>query len=220
MGLPRRTHFRATHERSSHETISLDHGVRLPLHPESKGSVTIDDYSIGIQGKSAADFSPEGLVGWNVRRPTKQMRQWSLLNGLAHGLVWAFPFVAAALVWRRASGSDGDPLWPTLLFAIGMLLLVACLIKGILVPRTWWFAYTDHELIVEHGLFFKARDNVAFDRVQYLERRSGPFMRPRKLASIGFETAAGRATVPAAELTDIEAIEEHVRLAMQRIAVL
>jgi membrane protein YdbS with pleckstrin-like domain len=56
--------------------------------------------------------------------------------------------------------------------------------------------------------------------VQYLERRSGPFMRPRKLASIGFETAAGRATVPAAEQADIEVIEEHVRLAMQRASVL
>jgi membrane protein YdbS with pleckstrin-like domain len=173
-----------------------------------------------LSGKRSADFRPEGLVGWTVRRPTEQMRQWALLSGLAHGLVWAFPFVAAALVWRRASGADGNPLWPALLFTIGMLLLIAFLIKGILVPRTWWFAYTQHELIVEHGLVFKARDHVAFDRVQYLERRSGPFMRPRKLASIGFETAAGRATVPAAEQTDIEVIEEHVRLAMQRASVL
>lgn len=157
-------------------------------------------------------------MGWNVRRPTKQMRQWSLLSGFAHGLVWAFPFVTGALVWRLASGEDGNPLWPSLLFAIGMILLILLLIKGIFVPRTWWFAYTDRELIVEHGLLFKARDHVAFDRVQYLERRAGPLMRPRKLASLGFETAAGRATVPAAELPDIEQIEQSVREAMQRAA--
>jgi membrane protein YdbS with pleckstrin-like domain len=136
-----------------------------------------------------------------------------------HGLVWAFPFVMAALVWRRASGSDGNALWPSLLFAIGMLLLVILLVKGILVPRTWWFAYTDRELIIEHGLVIKARDHVAFDRVQYLERRAGPLMRPRKLASLNFETAAGRATVPAAALPDIEAIEASVRVAMLRAAV-
>lgn len=154
-----------------------------------------------------------------MRRPTSQARQWSLLNGLVHGLVWAFPFVAAALVWRRASGSDGDPLWPTLLFAIGMLLLIILLVKGILMPRTWWFAYTDRELILEHGLVIKARDHLVFDRVQYLERRAGPLMRPRGLASLIFDTAAGRATIPAAELEDIEALEEHLRVAMQRAAV-
>ncbi len=151
--------------------------------------------------------------------PSPRARQWSLLNGLAHGLVWAFPFVALALVWRRASGSDGNPFWPVLLFSIGMVLLIVFLIKGIVAPRTWWFAYTDRELIVEHGIVFKARDHIAFDRVQYLERRSGPFMRPRKLASLGFETAAGRATIPAAELDDIEAIEESVRVTMLRAGV-
>ena len=154
-----------------------------------------------------------------MRRPTSQARQWALLNGLVHGLVWAFPFVAAALVWRRASGSDGDPLWPALLFSIGMLLLVILLIKGILTPRTWWFAYTERELIVEHGLVIKARDHVAFDRVQYIERRAGPLMRPRALASLILDTAAGRATIPAAEMSDIEALEEYLRVAMQRAAV-
>jgi len=166
-----------------------------------------------------ADFSPEGLAGWEVRRPTPQAGQWSLLNGLVHGLVWAFPFVAAALVWRRASGSDGDPLWPTLLFTIGMLLLIILLIKGILMPRTWWFAYTDREVIIEHGLVIKARDHIAFDRVQYIERRAGPIMRPRALASLILDTAAGRAIIPAAELEDIEALEEYLRVAMLRAAV-
>jgi hypothetical protein len=41
-------------------------------------------------------------------------------------------------------------------------------------------------------------------------------MRPAGLASLTFDTAAGRATVPAAELADIQAIEDHVRVAMQR----
>ena len=65
-------------------------------------------------------------------------------------------------------------------------------------------------------MLFKARDHLAFDRVQYLERRTGPIMRPAGLASLIFDTAAGRATVPAAELADIQAIEDHVRVAMQR----
>lgn len=178
-----------------------------------------DPQDISSIGRANPIFDPEDLTGWNVRKPTEKMRQWSLLNGFAHGLVWAFPFVTGALVWRRASGSDGDPFWPSLLLAIGMVLLVIFLIKGILSPRTWWFAYTDRELIAEHGLLFKARDHVAFDRVQYLERRAGPFMRPRKIASLNLDTAAGRATVPAAELADIEALEEYLRVAMQRAAV-
>lgn len=151
-----------------------------------------------------------------MRRPSARARQWALLSGLAHGLVWAFPFVALAFVWRMASGSDGNPLWPSLLFAIGMLLLIVLLVKGILAPRTWWFAYTEREVIIEHGLLIKARDHLAFDRVQYVERRAGPLMRSRKLASLNFDTAAGRATIPAAELDDVIALETHLRACMQQ----
>lgn len=178
-----------------------------------------DDHDINLSLQRDPVFGIEGLEGWAVRTPTSQARRWSALHGLAQGLVWAFPFVALALLWRRISGSDGDKLWPTLIFAIGMVLLILFLIKGILSPRTWWFAYTDRELIVEHGLLIKARDHLAFDRVQYLERRSGSFMRPLGLASLVFDTAAGRATVPAAELADVAAIEERVRASMQRATV-
>ena len=181
--------------------------------------VDFDDSDINLSLEGPTFLKPENLVGWAVRQPSARARRWSMLSGLVHGLVWAFPFVMIALVWRRISGSDGNPLWPSLFFAIGMILLILLLIKGILSPRTWWFAYTDIELIVEHGLLFRARDNLAFERVQYLERRAGPIMRPSRIASLEFETAAGRALVPAAELADIEAIEEHVRIAMQRATV-
>lgn len=176
-----------------------------------------DIHSVGLNHPV---FDPTRLEGWTVRRPSAKAWSWSLLHGLAVGLVWLFPFATAALLWRRVAGPDGDKIWPVLLFSIGMVLLIISLIKGALVPRTWWFAYTDRELIVEHGLFFKARDHLTFDRVQYLERRSGPIMRPRGIASLIFDTAAGHATIPAAEQADIEAIEEHVRLAMQRAAVI
>jgi len=175
-----------------------------------------DSHDFSLTRRRNPKLSTEGLEDWTVRQPAPGAWSWSLLHGLATGLVWLFPFTAAALLWRRAAGSDGDPFWPALLFAIGMIFLIISLIKGAILPRTWWFAYTDRELIVEHGILFKARDNLAFDRVQYLERRSGPLMRPRGLASLIFDTAAGRATIPAAELADIEVIEEYVRVAMQR----
>ncbi len=178
-----------------------------------------DDHDISLSLRRDPTSGAEELKGWTVRTPTSRARRWSALHGLAHGLVWAFPFVTLALLWRRVSGSDGDKLWPALIFSIGMVLLIVQLLKGIFTPRTWWFAYTDRELIVEHGLLFKARDHLAFDRVQYLERRSGPIMRPLRLASIAFDTAAGRATVPAAELADVAAIEEQVRASMQRATV-
>ncbi len=129
--------------------------------------VDYDDYDISSVGLNKTPFDPSALVGWNVRRPTRAAQRWSVLNGLIHGLVWAFPFVTAALLWRRVAGADGTAFWPTLLFIIGMLLLLMLLIKGIVLPRTWWFAYNDHELIVEHGLVIKARDHLTFDRVQY-----------------------------------------------------
>lgn len=182
--------------------------------------VDFDDQHVAMSLKGAQIFELELLDGWAVRRPTPQARRWAQLSGLAHGLVLAFPFVAIALLWRLASGADGDKLWPVLIFSIGMVLLLISLIKGIVVPRTWWFAYNDRELIVEHGLLFKARDHVALDRVQYLERRAGPIMRHLGLASLIFDTAAGHATVPAAQLDDIAAIELRVRAAMQHASVL
>jgi len=175
-----------------------------------------DDHDISLTLQLNPTLSKEGLGNWTLRTPSPGARRWSVLHGLARGLVWAFPFVTLALLWRRASGSDGNTFWPAFFFTIGMLLLIIQLVKGILMPRTWWFAYTDRELILEHGVLFKARDHLAFDRVQYLERRTGPIMRPAGLASLIFDTAAGRATVPAAELADIQAIEDHVRVAMQR----
>jgi membrane protein YdbS with pleckstrin-like domain len=179
----------------------------------------IDDRNTRLPVSPDTIFEPTELNGWTVRRPEAPARRWALLNGLAHGLVWAFPFVMLALVWRRISGSDGNAFWPASIFSIGILLLILFLLKGIFSPRTWWFAYTDRELIVEHGIVFKARDHLAFDRVQYLERRAGPIMKSLDLASLVFDTAAGRATVPAATMGDIAAIEEHVRVAMQRAEV-
>jgi membrane protein YdbS with pleckstrin-like domain len=191
-----------------------------PEPKRGEGMAAIDDRDLRLPVSPGAVFAPDELTGWTVRRPSARAQRWSLLNGLAHGLVWAFPFVMLALVWRRVSGADGNELWPALNFSIGIVLLLLFLIKGIFSPRTWWFAYTDRELIAEHGIVFKARDHLAFDRVQYLERRSGPIMRSLRLSSLIFDTAAGRATVPAAEVGDIDAIEEHVRVAMQRAAVL
>jgi membrane protein YdbS with pleckstrin-like domain len=189
-------------------------------HRQGGGMGDFDSHDFSLTRRRESTQITEGLEGWTVRQPSPGAWSWSLLHGLAVGLVWLFPFTAAALLWRRAAGSDGDQFWPAFLFATGMFFLIASLIKGAILPRTWWFAYTDSELIIEHGLLFKARDNLAFDRVQYVERRSGPLMRPRGLASLIFDTAAGRATIPAAVLADIEVIEEHVRIAMQRATAL
>lgn len=161
--------------------------------------------------RRAPIFSPADLPGWNVRVPTESIRRWSALSGLAHGLAWAFPFVMFALVLRRY-GENG--IWPASFFTIGMVLLILFLLRGLVATYTWWFAYTSHELIVEHGLFFKARDHLAFDRVQYLERRSGLVMRAFGLAGLWFDTAAGRAIIPAAQNSDVDEIERLVRTAM------
>jgi len=179
--------------------------------------VDFDDQTISFATQRTDLSHPDHLAGWTVRGASLQARRWSVVRGLVYGLVWAFPFVAAALLWRRIAGSD--TLGPTLLTAIGIALMIAWLIGGILSPRVWWFAYTADELIIEHGLLFRRRDHLAFDRVQYLTRRAGPLMRSMGVAALVFDTAAGRATVPAALADDISAVEEYVRVAMQRVAV-
>ena len=178
-----------------------------------------DDSTVNLSLQRSDRFRPEDLVGWTVRMPSTQAKRWSVLHGIAHGLAWAFPFVAAALLWRRAVGPDGDQFWPRLIFAVGMVLLIVQLIGGILAPRFWWFAYRDNEVIIEHGVIIKARDHLAFDRVQYLERRAGPIMKAQGLASLVCDTAAGRAVIPAAQLDDIEEIELRVRAAMRQATV-
>lgn len=158
------------------------------------------------------------LTGWTVRQPSSQAKYWSVLRGLAHGLIWAFPFVMIALIWRRVAGPESDT--PALVAGIGGVLLLIWFLGGLLAPRYWWFAYTDTELIIEHGLLFKRRDQLAFHRVQYLERRAGPIMRSLGLSSLDFDTAAGRATIPASSQDDLATIELLVRAAMQQATVL
>lgn len=179
-----------------------------------------DDSTVDLSRYRTTSFRPEDLVGWTVRMPSPRAWRWSALNGLVLGLVWAFPCVAAAVLWRRAAGPAGDRFWPNLLIAIGLLVLVLLFVRGLLAPRFWWFAYRDDETIVEHGVIIRTRDHLAFDRVQYLERRAGPIMKALGLASLVFDTAAGRAVIPAALMDDVEIIELQVRAAMQRATVL
>ncbi|MCC6674234.1 MAG: PH domain-containing protein [Thermomicrobiales bacterium] len=182
--------------------------------------VDFDDQTISFGMQRTELPPPDHLAGWIVRRPSPQARRWSVARGLVYGLVWAFPFVTAALLWRRIAGSDADTVGPTILTAAGVVLSIVWLIVGIFAPRFWWFAYTANELIIEHGLLFRRRDHLAFDRVQYLTRRAGPLMRSMGVATLVFDTAAGRATVPAALADDISIVEAHVRAAMQRAAVI
>ncbi len=180
--------------------------------------VDFDEQDIALRLPRISSTVPDGMEDWTVRVPSPSAHRWSALNGLAHGLVWAFPFVMIALTWRRF-GDSSNTFWTVLFFTIGMVLLILFIIKGLIAPRTWWFAYTEHEVIIEHGIVFEARDYLVFDRVQYLERRAGPIMKSFGMASLIFDTAAGRATIPAAAMDDIEEIETQVRVAMQRAAV-
>jgi len=181
--------------------------------------VDFDDHTISFGSRRTDLLPPDQLAGWIVRKPSPQAQRWSVVRGLVYGLVWAFPFVAAAQLWRRIAGGDDTPAGPALLVAIGIALLIIWLIVGVLGPRFWWFAYTADELIVEHGLLFRRRDHLAFERVQYLTRRAGPIMRSFGVAALVFDTAAGRSTVPAVLTADITAVEAHVRAAMQRAAI-
>jgi membrane protein YdbS with pleckstrin-like domain len=180
--------------------------------------VHFDDHDISLTLPRITSTVSGDLEGWTVRVPSPKARWWSVLNGLAHGAIWAFPFLMMALTWRRFASSDNNA-GTVLFFTIGMVLLILFLIKGIIAPRTWWFAYTEHEIIIEHGIVFEARDYLVFDRVQYLERRAGPIMKAFGMASLVFDTAAGRATIPAASMDDIDEIETLVRAGMQRAAV-
>lgn len=182
--------------------------------------VDFDDQTISLSTQRSPLLLPEELDGWIVRRPSPAAKRWSVLNGLVHGLVWVFPFVTVALLWRRAIGPDGSMTGPWSVAAIGMVLLILRLLLGVLAPYTWWFAFREDEAIIEHGLVFRRRDHVAFERVQFLGRRAGPIMRGLGVASLAFDTAAGRATIPAALSPDIDALELRVRAAMQRATVL
>lgn len=202
------------------ENEATDERNRYRANTWNADVADFDDQFISVSTKRAELPLPSELAGWSMRLPSPRARRWSALRGLVYGLVWAFPFVAIALVWRRIAGSEGNTLWPTLIAVTGGVLLILWVLEGILSPRYWWFAYTSDELIVEHGLLFKRRDHLAFDRVQYLERRAGPIMRSMGLSSLDFDTAAGRASIPAAEPADITIIEAHVRAAMLQATVL
>jgi uncharacterized protein len=141
----------------------------------------------GSEPSSGEPFDPEGVV---FKRVSPRLT-WVRLAGSA---VFALAGIVVAVVLLAVTE---QPL--TLLVAVPGLVLG--LVAVVVVPRqvrAWGYAEREEDLIVRHGIMFRALTVVPYGRMQYVDVTAGPVDRALGLATVRLHTASAStdATIP------------------------
>ncbi|WP_336924090.1 PH domain-containing protein [Aquipuribacter sp. SD81] len=125
--------------------------------------------------------------------------------------------VSPRLVWVRLAGAGvfllvtvvvagvlallaGDPLgWLVALPVVpGVVVAVVALLVVPRQVRAWGYAEREEDLLVRHGLMFRALTVVPYGRMQYVDVSAGPVDRALGLATVRLHTASAStdATIP------------------------
>jgi membrane protein YdbS with pleckstrin-like domain len=104
---------------------------------------------------------------------------------------------------------------PVYLVALPLVLAgVAGLIHIWLVPsvrwRHWYYAVTEREIDLQHGLLIVTRTLVPMTRVQHVDTRQGPILRRYGLATVQIATAAGTQQIPALSVEVAESLRDRI----------
>ncbi|MCQ6559571.1 PH domain-containing protein [Paenibacillus mendelii] len=124
----------------------------------------------------------------------KALRAWRLSGWISTG-VYAVITVALLVVTLKFDW----PIWiPVLVF---ILACIGAYLEVNLMPRLrykqWRYAITEHEIELQHGIYFRKRTLIPMIRVQHVDSKQGPILRAFGLATVTFSTAAGSHEIPA-----------------------
>lgn len=117
--------------------------------------------------------------------------RWTLLVAAVPSLLL---FVALALLLPPELTLVVGAAW-----LLAALVLVGTAVAVVLVPpiryAVFWYALSDDELEVGHGIVFRSRTVVPMQRVQSLRTERGPLARWFRLTSVRVRTAAGSVVI-------------------------
>ena len=151
---------------------------------------------------SPTPFDPPG-VAWTLVSPRLV---WVRLAG---ALVFTVVGVAAGVAVAVALDS-----WVPLLVAAPFVLVGV--LAAVVVPaqvRSWGYAERQQDLLVRHGVMFRALTVVPYGRMQYVDVNAGPLDRLLGLATVRLHTASAGTDAAIPGLTRAEASRLRDRLA-------
>ena len=173
---------------SEQSTRAADQDTPLPPQPGTAAEVS--------------PFDPEGVT-WT---PVSRRLVWVRLTGT---LVTTIVAVAVGIVAAVVLDT-----WVPLLIAAPFVVLGILL--AVIVPaqvRSWGYAERQEDLLVRHGVMFRALTVVPYGRMQYVDVNAGPLDRMLGLATVRLHTASAGTDAAIPGLTRAEASRLRDRLA-------
>ncbi|MFC5382569.1 PH domain-containing protein [Aquipuribacter nitratireducens] len=137
--------------------------------------------------EGAEPFDPEG-VRWTRVSPRLT---WVRLAGA--GIFLLLTVVASVVLLVVADSRLG-----LLPLAVGVVVAVVSLVVVPRQVRAWGYAEREEDLLVRHGIMFRALTVVPYGRMQYVDVSAGPVDRALGLATVRLHTASAStdATIP------------------------
>ncbi|MDA7026548.1 PH domain-containing protein [Bacillus sp. CLL-7-23] len=104
------------------------------------------------------------------------------------------------------------PLWIGILAIVIWLLLSFFII--FIIPnirhKIWRYEVHEHEIDIQHGIFWVTRVIVPMVRVQHVDTAQGPLLRRYQLASVQISTAATTHSIPALDVEEADRLRDFI----------
>lgn len=135
------------------------------------------------------------------------LKVWRITGSIIAGAFWL-----ALIIYGVLTYFFSWPLWIVILIAIGVLILSIFLIWVFPYIRwkRWRYEVREHEIELQHGIFYITRTLVPMVRVQHVDTVQGPLLRKYNLATIQISTAATVHEIPAIDVKEAEALQNSI----------
>ncbi|NPC91599.1 PH domain-containing protein [Bacillus sp. WMMC1349] len=104
------------------------------------------------------------------------------------------------------------PLWIGILAIVIWLLLSFFII--FIIPnirhKIWRYEVHEHEIDIQHGIFWVTRVIIPMVRVQHVDTAQGPLLRRYQLASVQISTAATTHSIPALNVEEADRLRDFI----------
>jgi hypothetical protein len=118
------------------------------------------------------------------------------------GCITVFIFAAITVVVALLSIHFDWPRWTRwIITVLAILTIISIPFEIFLSPKFtykyWRYRISEHEVELQHGVFFKKHTLIPMARIQHIDTKQGPIQRHYGLYSVSMSTAAGSYEIPA-----------------------
>ncbi|GIN22170.1 MAG TPA: hypothetical protein DEO65_08570 [Bacillus bacterium] len=154
-----------------------------------------------------------------IRQPSRRISQrglkvWRIMGVINSLVLWVLIIILGVLTYFFD--------WPIWITAAGAgLVIVLTILSIFVIPsirwKRWRYEVSEHELELQHGVFFIHRTLVPMVRVQHVDTSQGPILKKYDLATVSISTAATVHEIPAVDIHEAEELRRSIS-ALARVA--